>query len=215
MRNVPSGFESLTTLCHVWRVTLTDQTEMGFTDHDQSLEFEGLTCEPASGFTGGDIDARADFAADTSAVEGVLRSPQMTDDDFRDGRFDGAIIETFRVNWADPSVFVSIARGMIGAVRQRGEVFEAEWRGEASVLERSTGRVFSRGCDASFGDERCGADITAYPAGTECPRTFAACRDQFSNSINFRGFPYSIGNDALVAAPHAGDIRAGGSRYEV
>ena len=213
MRDVPAEFESLSTLCYVWRLTLKDQTVLGFTDHDRQLVFDGLTCEPASGFTRGDTDSRLGFAAETGSVEGILQSPLLLENDLRNGRFEDALIEAFRVNWEYPSEFCDLARGYVGAIRQRGEVFEAELRGEASRLERSTGRVFSRQCDASFGDTRCGVDASTYPPGTDCPRTFAACRDQFSNTINFRGFPYLIGDDAMIAAPHAGETHDGGSRH--
>jgi len=53
-----------------------------------------------------------------------------------------------------------------------------------------------------------------FPSGTVCPRSFSACRDRFNNALNFRGFPYLLGDDALTAAPRESEIRDGGSRYE-
>jgi len=46
-----------------------------------------------------------------------------------------------------------------------------------------------------------------------CDKTFATCRDRFANTINFRGFPHMPGNDAVLAAPAAGQVLDGGSRY--
>lgn len=46
-----------------------------------------------------------------------------------------------------------------------------------------------------------------------CDKTFATCRDRFGNAVNFRGFPYMPGNDAVLAAPVADQPRDGGSRY--
>jgi uncharacterized phage protein (TIGR02218 family) len=46
-----------------------------------------------------------------------------------------------------------------------------------------------------------------------CDKTFATCRDRFANTINFRGFPHMPGNDAVLAAPAAGQALDGGSRY--
>jgi len=46
-----------------------------------------------------------------------------------------------------------------------------------------------------------------------CDKSFATCRDRFGNAVNFRGFPYMPGNDAVLAAPAADQPRDGGSRY--
>lgn len=46
-----------------------------------------------------------------------------------------------------------------------------------------------------------------------CDKQFSTCRDRFGNGINFRGFPYMPGDDAVVAAPAAGQVLNGGSRY--
>lgn len=47
-----------------------------------------------------------------------------------------------------------------------------------------------------------------------CDKAFATCRNKFSNTINFRGFPHIPGNDALIS--HAGNIKQtmdGGSMF--
>lgn len=46
-----------------------------------------------------------------------------------------------------------------------------------------------------------------------CDKQFATCRDRFRNGLNFRGFPYMPGNDAVVAAPAANQLLDGQSRY--
>ena len=45
-----------------------------------------------------------------------------------------------------------------------------------------------------------------------CDKRFATCRDRFANTLNFRGFPYMVGNDALQASPASETVRDGGSR---
>jgi len=47
-----------------------------------------------------------------------------------------------------------------------------------------------------------------------CDKRFAVCRVRFANAVNFRGFPYMPGNDAVLAAPAADQPRDGGSRYD-
>lgn len=213
MRDIPQTLEGCKTLCRVWVLTLQDETRLGFSDHDRPLSFGGVVCKPASGFTPETANAALGFDVDNGTVRGVLDGIDIEPEDIRAGRYDSARLDHYRVDWTAPDQFVHMSTGLIGEIKQQGHAFEAEWLGEASVLERSTGRVFSRMCDAGFGDARCGVDVASFPEGTICPRTFSACRDQFSNSINFRGFPYLLGDDALVVAPLEGETRDGGSRF--
>ncbi len=46
-----------------------------------------------------------------------------------------------------------------------------------------------------------------------CDKQFATCRARFGNAVNFRGFPFMPGNDAVLASPQAGTVLDGGSRY--
>ena len=46
-----------------------------------------------------------------------------------------------------------------------------------------------------------------------CDKQFATCKAKFANGINFRGFPYMPGNDAVVSGPSAATPMDGGSRY--
>lgn len=213
MRDVPQTLQGCETLCRVWILTLKDTAQLGFSDHDAPLVFQGVTCHPQSGFTPKSAVAALGFDVDNGNVESVLDGLQIAPNDIRSGRFEGARLDHYRVDWNATDHFVHMSTGLLGEIRQAGAAFEAEWLGEASILERSAGRVFSRMCDAEFGDARCGLDPGAFPEGTVCSRTFTACRDQFSNSVNFRGFPYLLGDDTLIAAPHLGETRDGGSRF--
>lgn len=46
-----------------------------------------------------------------------------------------------------------------------------------------------------------------------CDKQFSTCRTRFANAVNFRGFPFMPGNDAVLASPQAGTVLDGGSRY--
>ena len=205
---------SATTLCWLWRITRTDGVIFGFTNHDRSLEIEGLNYEGSSGLTPSEVDSRLGFSIDNGAVQGALTSEKISAEDIKNALYENAVIESFRVNWKDTSQIVPMAKGRLGSIRQKGDAFEAEWTGESVLLDRSVGRVFSKICDAEFGDVRCGLNAADFPDGTTCPRTLTACRDQFDNVLNYRGFPYLLGDDALQAAPQVGERRDGSSRYK-
>jgi len=218
MRNVPADLQAhldgyATTLCWLWKITRRDGLALGFTDHDQSLVIDGLSYQARSGLTPSEVERRLGFAIDNGAVQGALTSEAISAEDIKNGLYEDALIECFRVNWAKISQILKMSQGRLGAIRQKGQAFEAEWTGQAARLERSVGRVFSKICDAEFGDERCGLNRADFPDGTFCPRTMSACRDQFDNVMNYRGFPYLLGDDALQAAPQIGERRDGSSRY--
>ena len=219
MRNISEGLKShlssgATTLCWLWKVTRRDGIVLGFTDHDKSLVVDGVTYEMSSSLIPSDTDNRLGFAADNGTVQGVFDSARITAVDIRAGLYENAVIDSYRVNWRLPEQLLHMSTGRLGTIRQSGDSFEAEWTGQSVLLERSTGRVFSKLCDATFGDSRCGLNASDFTDGTICPRSYEACQNQFDNTLNFRGFPFLLGDDALQAAPQIGALRDGSSRYK-
>lgn len=194
-----------TTLCRVFILSLADTRRFSFTDHDRPLPFDGLVAKPMDA---AETEQRAGFDADSGALRSVF-DIDISRENILDGVLDGATLAEHRVNWADTMQSVHLTTGRIGAVIVSGDGFEADWLGQASLLDRSTGRVFSRRCDAEYGDARCGL---AVQAGQSCARTLEACKG-FGNVLNFRGFPYLLGDDVLQKGVHLTPNRTGGSRY--
>lgn len=201
------------TLCWCWVITRRDQTVLGFTDHDKPLDLGGTLCRASSGMNGAELDQKTGFAVDHSDISGALNHDDIRAEDIGAGLYSGASLSLHRVNWAEPSQHALVWSGVFGRIETRGESFTAELLGLSSALETVSGRVFSRMCDARLFDGRCGLAASDFPDGVQCPRTFETCRDQFNNAVNFRGFPYLIGDDALQAGPEGELIRDGGSRY--
>ncbi|MBV9571440.1 MAG: DUF2163 domain-containing protein [Alphaproteobacteria bacterium] len=46
-----------------------------------------------------------------------------------------------------------------------------------------------------------------------CDKQFGTCKAKFANTLNFRGFPYMPGNDAVTSYPAQSQLLDGGSRY--
>ena len=202
-----------TSLCWAWRVSRKDGVVMGFTDHDRNLEINNVIYEARTGFDAGSLEQDIGFSVNSAQANSVFSSDAITEADLQAGLYDGADVDQFRVNWRDPSVFLHAAHWMFGDVQLSPSGFEVELIGRTAKLDRATGRVFSRHCDADLGDARCGLNLADFPDGTICPRTFAACQNQFDNVRNFRGFPYLLGDDALSRNPQSGENLDGGSRY--
>ena len=161
MRTIPDALKAhlagdATTLCHGWRVTRPDGTVLGFTDHDHALVFDGTTFLAASGFQASDWEQGGGLAAPAGEVAGALTSDAIAEADVAAGRYDGARVEIFLVNWAAPSQHTRLRIAEIGEITRSDGVFRAELRGLGHRLDESRGRIYSRRCDANFGDARCG-----------------------------------------------------------
>jgi uncharacterized phage protein (TIGR02218 family) len=291
VKTLPDGLQEhldsgATTLCWCWKLSRRDGAVQGFTDHDQSLTFDGVTYQAASGFTASEVQSALGLSVDNLSVAGALSAASLNEDDLAAGLYDGAGVAIWRVNWNAVSQRVLMKSGTLGEVARQGGAFSAEVRGLAQALNQPVGRAFGRLCDAGLGDARCTVAISSvagavtvatdarrftvsgldagvsgdftggalvFTSGANagrggevkrhaksggivtlelwqamsetvaagdgftvtpgCDKTFPTCRDRFANGINFRGFPYMPGNDAVLAAPAASQPLDGGSRY--
>ncbi len=166
MRKVPAALAAhldagVTTMCRCWRVTRRDGVAIGVTDHDAALSFEGLEFAPEGGFAASAVESRLGLAASDGEIAGALSSDAIEAAALEAGLFDGARVETFWVNWADPSMRIRLSVAEIGEVRRGAAAFEAELRGPAAKLDVPIGRTYQPSCDADLGDARCGVALVA------------------------------------------------------
>lgn len=145
-----------TTLCRAWRVTCRDGLRLGFTEHDQRLSFDGTLFEPGTSFAATEASSASGLAAPGAEVRGGFSSDAITEEDLAAGRYDGARVECFLVNWQAASVQHALMFVQeIGEVSRAGAGFSAELRSFAHRLQQPEGRIYNRRCDADLGDGRC------------------------------------------------------------
>lgn len=149
-----------TTVCRAWAVVRGDGALLGFTDHDRDLDFEGITFRASTGMTARALQQSTGLSVDNSEAMGALSDAALTETDILAGRFDGAEVRAWLVNWANVSDRLLQFRGSIGEIQRAGGAFRAELRGLSEVLNRVSGRVYQRGCSAVLGDAACGFDLT-------------------------------------------------------
>jgi uncharacterized phage protein (TIGR02218 family) len=150
----------VTTLCRCWRISRRDGVVAGFTDHDEDVVLGDLVCHAGTGLTGSEATTQLGLAVTGSEISGALADDALSEADLAAGRFDAAAIETFLVDWSEPSLFVLIAKGVLGEVRREGQAFAAEIRGLADRLNQESGRRYTATCGADLGDQRCTIDLT-------------------------------------------------------
>ena len=153
-----------TTLCYCWRLTLASTEQMGFTDHDKAVTFDGTVFEAQAGFTATEIDSALGLSIDNLEAQGALCSDQLSAPRLQSGDFDNATIEIWTVNWQDPSQRLLERKGNLGEVSYGQGAFKAEVRGLAHLMNQSRGRLYQYGCDAHFGDARCGVALAGFTA---------------------------------------------------
>lgn len=166
MRTLGIGFKAhvesgATTLANCWRIGRRDGVVLGFTDHDQTLTFAGTNYLPAHGLDGGETAQKLGPQTATSEVVGILHSAAIAEEDILLGRYDGAAVETWRVNWRDPAQRQLMRRSTIGEIIREDGLFRAELRSAQHALNQPKGRIYQALCDASVGDGRCGVDLDA------------------------------------------------------
>jgi len=166
MRDIDTGLQAhldtgATTLSRAWVVRRRDGVVLGFTDHDKALLVDAVTCEAASGMDASALESSTGLSVDNAQAVGALSSVGITDLDVETGKFDGAEVWHWLVNWQDTSQKILQFRGSLGEIRRGAGAFEAELRGLSEVLNRPVGRSYLRQCDRVLGDGKCGFDINA------------------------------------------------------
>ena len=149
-----------TTVARAWLVTRADGRSFGFTDHDRDLRFDGHHFRADSGMGAHALHQSTGLSVDNTEALGVLNDAAITEADIAAGRFDGAEVVIWLVNWADPAQWHVMFRGSLGELTRAGAAFRAEVRGLAAWLNRPVGRVYQAPCGAVLGDAACGFDLT-------------------------------------------------------
>ena len=148
-----------TTLCRCWRVRRRDGVTLGFTDHDRDLGFEDTAFRASSGMDTTALQSATGLSVDNAQAMGALSDASVREEDVRAGRYDGADVWHWLVDWQRPELRVLLFRGTFGEIKRSGGGFEAELRGPAEALNAPVGRTIMKSCDRALGDAKCGFDV--------------------------------------------------------
>lgn len=160
-----------TGVCRCWRVSRRDGVQFGFTDHDRPLVFDGTSFRPESGLSAAALSQSTGLSVDNTEAVGALRDEAITEADIAAGRYDGAKIEAWLVQWDAPENRALQFRGSLGELTRAGGAFVAELRGLSEQMNIAMGRVYQRACSASLGDRACRFDLGTPGYGIEAEIT--------------------------------------------
>ena len=148
-----------TTTCRCWTLIRKDGQRLGFTDHDRELRFEDVDYGPIAGFNARVLQAGQGLSVDNSEIAGVLSSDRITEDDLSAGKYDGAEIYVWLVNWAKVDERQLQFRGNLGEVTYDNKQFTVEMRSLSDRLNAPVGRSYLKQCTAQAGDTSCKHDV--------------------------------------------------------
>ncbi|MDA0307504.1 MAG: DUF2163 domain-containing protein [Proteobacteria bacterium] len=184
MRTISPGLEAhfaggLTTLATCWHITRADGMDLGFTDHDQSIIFDGLEYDSIAGFTPTTVESKSNMSVDNLDVEGQTFASKITEEELLAGLYDFAEIEIFIVNYEDLTQGKMVVKhGSLGEVTINQQMFQAEVRGLTQHLSQTIGEVFSPSCRAILGDSRCKVALAGF--------TISATVSEITNNQTFK-----------------------------
>lgn len=147
-----------TTMCRCWLVVRQDGGRFGFTDHDRDLIVGDDLFSAGTGLDASVLEVSTGLSVDNAQAVGALSDAGLTEADILAGKYDGAEVWHWLVDWSAPELKILLFRGFLGEIRRGTGEFEAELRGITEVLNKTLGRMYLRECDRVFGDKKCGVD---------------------------------------------------------
>lgn len=183
-----------TTWARCAKIKTRDGLIVALTEHDQALSIDLGDGDGAQSYTPDDAvelstgRVSADLSIDNRDIAGALASARITDEDLHAGRYEGAEVTIFEVDWQAPGAGQKVhMAGVLGQCETRGEEFVVEFRSWPAELQRNVAQTIGPQCLRSFGStdatERhpnlgCGVDLdpaawaatTAYTAIEEGDR---------------------------------------------
>lgn len=155
---------SLTTFTTCLKITRTDGIVLAFSALDQEFIFPPVTgLLHKVGYDPTAVVSTDQMNVDNMEWQGVVDHADITSEDIRAGKYDGAVWETYRVNWMDlTQTRVFIKSGTIGNVNLAyPNTFIAEGRSLDQALQVKIGMHYTAHCKWDLGDSRCKFNLAA------------------------------------------------------
>ncbi|KMW56587.1 Gene Transfer Agent FAD/FMN-containing dehydrogenase [Candidatus Rhodobacter oscarellae] len=210
---IPEAFEAhlktgATTICRAWALTRRDGTTYGFTDHDLGFSFENISFRADTGLAARAIQQATGLAVDNTEAVGVLNDAAIREEDIHAGRFDGAEIRAWLVNWQDVNQRWLQFRGTLGEITRANGAFNAELRGLTEHLNQPQGRAYQGPCGAVLGDAGCKFDLNQAGYFFEGPVEIVEDRKlfRFAGLENYDDRWFEGGRARVLTGPAAGLI---------
>lgn len=159
------GLET-TTLCTLWEITRRDGVQYFFTDHDEDILFGGNLYKVGVGYNRNSVEDKSDLSVDETNVQGIINITDVSQEDVRGQRFDGAEVVLRLVDYTALSLGSVIRRrGWFGELKQNAQgEFDVELRGLSQALSEALTKPYTPGCPVDLGSSLCKVPLAGATA---------------------------------------------------
>lgn len=161
-RTVPAGLATAiqsgaTSLCNLIRITDAIGGTLALTDHIQDLSVSSVTYLARPGMKVSLMKTSGNMEIDNYEIEGYFVTGVVTMADLLKGRFTGARVRRYIVNYDDLTDGVlQIGDGNVSRVEVADNAFKVQVLGKMWRLSQPVGRTVTKRCDVeTLGDTRC------------------------------------------------------------
>ncbi|WP_265561949.1 DUF2163 domain-containing protein [Sphingomicrobium arenosum] len=151
-------------LAMCWTLERSDGAGLALTSHDAALDHDRYRLEPGGAITPHSIEREAGASQRRDDIEGAVSSAALSSDDLMAGRWDGAAVALFGVDWEEAGERIDLMRGTMAGVEKIGDRFEASLATAFAKLDRPAGPETSPLCRARLGDAKCRVDLAGRRA---------------------------------------------------
>lgn len=166
MRTISANMQSEITagrVCRAVKITLSDATTFGFTQHDKSLSLGGVTYNPLPGDWEPPIRSRVGTSVDNQSFAGTWENLGQNEQDLIDGAYDDATIEALIIGWnLSPVEGFVIFKGVLGDLSFDRDGFAFDAMDGLRDLSKNVGSSLQPGCNVVLGSALCGVTLSSY-----------------------------------------------------
>lgn len=149
--------------CTCWKIVRKDNVTYRFTDNNTSIVLLGETYSPVAGVSVSAIQSEAGFRGANSEVAGIISSPNITTEALREGRFRGAVVHRYVVDWRYAFAgYLRYDKFLLNQPVFTGERWEGQLDGMSLLLRQQLGDVATSNCRYTLGDAGCKVNLASF-----------------------------------------------------
>jgi hypothetical protein len=162
--------QEVTTLADCIKITRKDGQVFAYTSYDQDIVLseggspETFTTYKANGsYVPSALKSDATLSIPNQDIDAAITATDITYQELVAGKFNGAIIHRFLINWADLTMGKIILPGYkFGQLTPKDSYFTVELRGLADALRARIGEVAAPSCQVDLFSVKCGLNADTY-----------------------------------------------------
>ena len=145
------------------RIECLNGTTVRLTSHPNDLTMSNAEIyKTDSGYEPSAYGSTAGFSPSALDLDGICAVGGVSRDALASGVFDNARVHIFKCDYLNPvEDYEKITLGFFGKTTLEDDKYRIEGMGLVDALNQSVGRSIKPGCDARFGDARCGISLAA------------------------------------------------------